>query len=223
VVVLDTLNRSLIGSESSDEDMAAYVRASDAIRAAFDCLVIIVHHCGVDGTRPRGHTSLTGAVDTQIAVKRDTDKNVVVLVELLKDGPEGEVITRRLQSVELGLDEDGDIMTSCVVVPAEAGGEGKKKISTQAVLGLRMLHEALAEHGKVPPPGGRVPANTMVCDVGVWRSFCYAGTVADSEKTDSKKKAFQRVQRELQTMGVIGVWNDQVWVAAHVGHAAGHN
>jgi RecA-family ATPase len=40
-VVIDTLNRSLAGSESSDEDMAAYIRAADAIREAFGCAVII--------------------------------------------------------------------------------------------------------------------------------------------------------------------------------------
>src|SRR5262249_1766079 len=50
-VVLDTLNRSLNGSESNDKDMAQYIRAADAIREAFDCVVIIVHHCGVE--RPR--------------------------------------------------------------------------------------------------------------------------------------------------------------------------
>ena len=70
-VVIDTLNRSLAGSESDDKDMAAYIRAADAIRHAFGCVVIIVHHCGVDATRPRGHTSLIGAVDAQLAVKRD--------------------------------------------------------------------------------------------------------------------------------------------------------
>ena len=46
LVVLDTLNRSLHGSESSDQDMSAYIRAADAIRDAFDCAVLIVHHCG---------------------------------------------------------------------------------------------------------------------------------------------------------------------------------
>ena len=60
-VVLDTLNRSLRGSENSDEDMSAYIAAADAIREAFDCAVLIVHHCGIVADRPRGHTSLTGA------------------------------------------------------------------------------------------------------------------------------------------------------------------
>ena len=59
-VCIDTLNRSLEGSESSDADMAAYICAADAIRYAFDCRVIIVHHCGHDGTRPRGHSESYG-------------------------------------------------------------------------------------------------------------------------------------------------------------------
>jgi len=36
-VVLDTLNRSLNGSENSDEDMSNYIKAADAIRDSFDC------------------------------------------------------------------------------------------------------------------------------------------------------------------------------------------
>ena len=47
IVALDTLNRSLRGSENSDEDMAAYIQACDRIREAFSCAVIIIHHCGV--------------------------------------------------------------------------------------------------------------------------------------------------------------------------------
>jgi RecA-family ATPase len=53
-VCIDTLNRSLDGSESSDEDTTAYVRAVDAIRGAFGGLVVIVHHCGHNGDRRQG-------------------------------------------------------------------------------------------------------------------------------------------------------------------------
>ena len=55
------LNRSLSGSESSDERICpAYVRAADAIRDAFNCAVIIVHHCRHEGTRPRCDESADG-------------------------------------------------------------------------------------------------------------------------------------------------------------------
>src|SRR5262249_49275413 len=86
------VNRSLARSESSDEDMAAYIKAADAIREVFDCALVIIHHCGT-ATGPRSHTSLTGAVDAQIAVSRDeaTDK-LVSKVEWIKDGTEADII-----------------------------------------------------------------------------------------------------------------------------------
>ena len=119
IVVIDTLNRSLAGSESDDRDMAAYIAAADAIREAFNCAVIIIHHCGIEGTRPRGHSSLTGAVAAQLAANRDAAGNVVVTVEYMRDGPDDITIVSRLEPVEVGLDEDGEPITSCVVVPVE--------------------------------------------------------------------------------------------------------
>ena len=44
LVVIDTLNRSLTGSENSDKDMGDYIRAADVIREAFECTVVIIHH-----------------------------------------------------------------------------------------------------------------------------------------------------------------------------------
>lgn len=75
----------------------------------------------MDGTRPRGHTSLTGAVDAQIAVSRDeaTD-DIISEVEWMKDGTEGDIIASRLLIAELGADEDGEPITSCIIVPAES-------------------------------------------------------------------------------------------------------
>jgi hypothetical protein len=108
VIVIDTLNRSIAGSESRDEDMSAYVKAADMIREAFNCAVVIIHHCGLNGERPRGHTSLTGAVDAQIAVKRDEADRIIATVEYMKDGPEGDEIVSRLAVVDVGDDEDGD-------------------------------------------------------------------------------------------------------------------
>jgi hypothetical protein len=118
-VVLDTLNRSLNGSENSDEDMGNYVKATDAIREAFNCAVLVVHHCGVNDSRPRGHTSLTGAADARLAVTRDAAKNILVDVEFMKDGEGSGTIVSALENLEVGLDEDGELITSCVVVQAE--------------------------------------------------------------------------------------------------------
>jgi AAA domain-containing protein/bifunctional DNA primase/polymerase-like protein len=117
-VVLDTLNRSIDGSESKDTDMGAYVSAAGAIRDAFGCVVIIVHHCGLDETRPRGHTSLPGAVDAQLAVTRE-GMSATVTVEMMRDGPEDTIVGSVLESIDVGEDEAGKVLTSLVVVPGE--------------------------------------------------------------------------------------------------------
>jgi len=119
VVVLDTLNKSLAGSESKDTDMAAYVRAAEAIRDAFGCVVIIIHHCGWDETRPRGHSSLPGAVDTQIAIIRNGDV-MTATVEYMRDGPEEVQETSTTKTIPVGEDHNGKILSSLVLVP---GGE----------------------------------------------------------------------------------------------------
>lgn len=121
IVVLDTLNRSFTGSESSDEAMTAYISACDAIREALRCAVAIVHHSGLAEGRARGHTALLGAADTQIGVKRDAADNVVAVVEYMKDGPDETQVVCRLEQVEVGYDADGEPITSCICVPVEGG------------------------------------------------------------------------------------------------------
>ncbi len=218
VIVLDTLNRSLRGSESSDEDMSAYIRAADSLREAFDCAVIIVHHCGIDGTRPRGHTSLTGAVDAQLSVRRDAAGSIVMTVEYMKDGAPGDTIVSRLENVEVGTDDDGDAITSCVVVPSENSGKAAAQVKGAAKIALEALYEALAEGGEIVW-SSRIPRNTRTIPVVRWQQYFEAKTVSDTTKPDSKRRAFVRASEKLQDLKIIDVWNDHVWVVGHVGQA----
>ena len=109
---LDTLNGSLVGSEFKDEDMSAYIAVADRIREEFRCAVIIVHHCGVETSRPRGHTSLCGAADAQHAVKR-IGKTSTLTVEYMKDGEEGAILTSQLEMIDICLTPDAEPITSC--------------------------------------------------------------------------------------------------------------
>jgi AAA domain len=218
-VVLDTLNRSLAGSESNDKDMALYIRAADAIREAFKCAVIIVHHCGVEGTRPRGHTSLTGAVDAQLAVKRDATENVIVTVEWMKDGAEGDVIASRLERVEIGTDADGDVVSSCVVVPAEASEStrrpsGTSRLTKAAQTALRALVEAIDEQGMAAPASNHIPASARIVTLNIWRQQAYRRGISTSEEDRAKQQAFKRASEYLIGAGRVGVWDDQVWLTS---------
>ena len=141
-VVIDTLNRSIRGSESRDEDMGDYVKTADAILEGFSCTVIVIHHCGIEGSRPRGHTSLTGACDAQIAVKKGQDGTVTCVVEYMKDGPEGDEFHSKLDRVDVGTDDDGDAITSCVVVEAEkAKTDTTRKLTKNQATMLALLDD----------------------------------------------------------------------------------
>jgi hypothetical protein len=215
VVVIDTLNRSLAGSESKDEDMAAYIRAADAIREFFACAVIIVHHCGIDGTRPRGHTSLTGAADAQLSVARNAADQIIATVEWMKDGPEGDVIVSALERVDLELDDDGEQITSCVVVPVE--GEAaklppKRKLSDRQRLALDALTECVLERGQDAPAAFGLPAGIKTVAATDWREQMLRGGALDPEGANPRAD-FKRLCAALKVRGLIGLRDDCVWPA----------
>jgi hypothetical protein len=216
-IVIDTLNRSIPGSESKDEDMSAYVKAADLLREAFGAAVIIIHHCGINGERPRGHTSLTGAVDAQIAVKRDAADRIITTVEFMKDGPEGEEIVSRLAVVEVGDDEDGDAITSCVIEAADdedrSAATSKAKLSPANARALQLLDNAVAEAGESPPASNHIPSGRRCVTESVWRDYCYLGSISDG-KQNAKRMAFNRAASALLAAGRIGKWDPWVWVAS---------
>ena len=189
-IAIDTLNRSIGGSESNDEDMGAYIRAADTIREAFGCVVIIVHHCGVDTKRPRGHTSLTGAADAQLACKRDETGLIRITVEWLKDGKEGAVISSRLAVVDLGTDVDGDKITSCVIEPADEVGSSRKRnvLAGRSRQALDDLNDALCDEGVVPPPSIHIPASTRVIELKKWREQMQATGTIDRDAARSARR-----------------------------------
>jgi hypothetical protein len=213
LVVVDTLNRSLAGSESKDEDMAAYIRAADTIREAFQCAVAIVHHCGVDGTRPRGHTSLAGANEAQLAVSRDAANNILVNVEWMKDGPEGDTIVSRLEQVILGVDDDGEPITSCFVTPVEYETyrlQINRKLSDRQRLALEALAEYVRDRGQPAPEAFGLPAGFLAVTMADWRDELYRRKVLHRD-AKSPREDFRRIKNKLQTRNLIGVRGDFVW------------
>jgi hypothetical protein len=218
LIVVDTLNRSLVGSESKDEDMSDYVRACDRLREAFRCAVLIIHHCGVEATRPRGHTSLTGAADAQVAVKRDQTDNILATVEFMKDGPEGDQIVSVLTIVEVGLDEDGETLTSCIVEDAADSRlaattkPAKRKLPDSAKLGLEQLKNCLADHATDVPPSSHVKSGTKGVPIKLWRSYLVSAGLINPD--GNPREQFRRMNVTLQGGGYIGVWDGFVWLKA---------
>jgi hypothetical protein len=208
-VVLDTLNKSLFGSESRDEDMGNYVRAAEAIRDRFGCVVIIVHHCGWDDTRPRGHSSLPGAVDAQLSVVR-TEDTITVTVEMMRDGAEDTQVVSKTEVIEVGQDQNGKILTSLVVVPSEepipsnAGG----RLPRGANVLQNSLRYVRDKHGEEFQPEPGVLAVRAV-EQSLVRDRFYA-TYAESEehgkaRQNKLRQAWHRALGDCQKLGLIRV------------------
>lgn len=112
LIVIDTLSRAMAGGdENAPTDMGVMVKHFDVIRAATDAHVMIVHHSGKDQARgARGHTSLRAATDTEIEIVEGVFK-----VTKQRDLDRSVKFAFALEPVALGVDEDGDPVTSCLV------------------------------------------------------------------------------------------------------------
>ena len=210
MVVLDTLNKSLVGSENKDIDMAAYIVAAEALRDAFDCVVTIIHHCGYDETHPRGHTSLAGAVDAEFEVVREgmlvTVKNVT-----MRDGPEGFEIRSQAEIVEVGEDISGKTLTSLVITqtdaPATVGKKKKGRPNVAAPILTEALRAALADRGGIFRPPREKAAVYAVDESEVRPLFeaAYPAAEANQEKAaDATAEAYRRALHSAVAEGVIG-------------------
>ena len=214
LIVIDTVNRTIDGSENDSKDVAKYLRAQALLEDEFKCCVVLVHHCGLEAGRPRGHTSFTGAADVQIAIIKDGVGNVVATIELAKDGPSGDEIVSRLEPIEIGMDSSGKTVTSCIVVPVAGPSQKrstKKKpaFSDQTELCRRALAHVLAEHGET---NIHVPAGLKGVPESLWRKECYSRGIGGAE-TSSRNKAFNRAKASLAVKDIIGEKNGIAWIA----------
>jgi AAA domain/Bifunctional DNA primase/polymerase, N-terminal len=206
-VVLDTLNKSLVGSENKDTDMGAYVRAAEAIRDAFGCVVIIVHHCGYDDTRPRGHSSLPGAVDAQLAVTRE-EQVVTVTVEMMRDGPEDTQVVSEAEVIEVGQDQNGKTLTSLVMVQSDAAAAaaGHRNWPRGLAVFHAALKAALTAHGEhFQPEPGVLPVRAVEQNF-VREEFYrrYAEAEEDETRRGNKvRQAFHRALGDAQARDII--------------------
>ncbi|HBS99293.1 MAG TPA: hypothetical protein DEB47_05395 [Citreicella sp.] len=212
LIVIDTMARVMGGrDENAAPDIADLVRNLDLIRRVTGAHVMLVHHTGKDtGRGARGHSSLRAAIDTEIELSRDDLGQITAEVTKQRDGPTGYRFCYHLRQVELGHDQDGDAVTTCLVdpaVPAEAGRAGVSEAARKALSLLERLIETDGEiHRKPQYPGDAGVA------LDLWREACMnEGALSSSENRDTRKRAFNRCREELETTRAIVVRDALVW------------
>lgn len=116
LVVLDTLARTMGGGdENSSKDMGRFIAACDAVKDATQAHVMVLHHDSRAGGHLRGHSSLDGAADTVVAVRKDR-----TLVTLTMDGDAGkQKDATPAEDLTLNITPQGDgaVLTDAITGP----------------------------------------------------------------------------------------------------------
>lgn len=226
LVVIDTVARALTGgNENASEVMSAFVGNCGLVQEECGVAVLGVHHGTKDGTSgPRGHGGLHGAADFEFEVTGATaDDPNVWSVRKLKAGRGGGTHRFRLRQVEVGKDDDGDPITSCVVVPKMQGEAGEKEKPKGFRLNpgerefLVVLADAITQQGVHPPSDVRLPGVvTMVArldDVrAAYRSRYAATETGSDDQINQKLRArWARATKSLLRFGVIGSEKPWIW------------
>jgi hypothetical protein len=137
-------------------------------------------------------------VNTRLAIRKN------------RAGPQGQEYPFRLREVQLGLDEDGDPMTTMVIdwqvgpappttpqAPTDRWEQSRQADTRQAMLLLkRVLMSMLAKEGLELPSEADAPMVRMIDQEIVRREF-YARTAADGTEDEKRKIRAQRFRRTV--------------------------
>ena len=160
-----------------------------------------------------------GALDAQVAVTRDAADKIIATVELMKDGPQGDCFSSRLKKVELGTDDDGDTISSCVVEAAEGFAARAAKavqLPAGATKALRALHEILDDAGIVARADAHTPHGQKVVTIEAWKEHSFKrGVCADGDRK-LKWITFKRAFDRLTVANKVAVSGDFVWPIVQV-------
>lgn len=213
LIIFDTMARVMgTGDENNAPDIADLTRNIGLIQRATGAHVMLIHHSGKDtGRGARGHSALRAAIDTEIELTRDDLGQITAEVTKQRDGPTGYRFVYNLRQVELGEDQDGDIVTTCLVEPADAPEADRVGVTGSALGALELLKRLIKEGGK--PVKKAEYLGSPCIEVGTWREACIApGVLTKSTERDTREKTFRRAREALTDKHFVKVLDDLVWV-----------
>ena len=194
---------------------AVNIRDCDRIKTAFDgATVMIVHHSGKDTTRgARGHSSLYGAVDTELELKRSQGSDsVTIRNSKQKDAEETDGIrmTARVVTLPPGdglwLEEETSIVLDYDEAPEAVGRERRLGGNQRAI--MQQIERAIEQMGEMKHVDGR---ERMVISAETARTFAYM-VIEKTAGKDRRSETFNRAITTLRDRGMIGFYNQFYWV-----------
>lgn len=205
IVCIDTLNQATPGMDENSSDMGLAIQAMKRIQRETEGLVMIVHHTGKDETKGlRGHSSLLAALDFSIVVTRGEETRSW-RSDKIKDGPDDKEFHFGLRTVELGEDEDGDLLSSCVVVEKGAEVALEMKVGTD-VQGNAITAKAAVSAYRIENPTYQNVAMMLDCTAKavekvIVPKLCSAGLIS---KSAGSKRPWSLTDKALEMLSHTG-------------------
>ena len=179
---------------------------------------MIVHHSGKDISRgARGHSSLKGAVNTEIEL---TVEGTIRIASNKKqrENARQPYVAFSLKTVVVGKDTDAEDITSCVVEVSDvdlAKLRKRKPLSGNNEIALQALRDAIRTTGFRLTDNPDFPASRSLVTIEAWRRAFFLKREAEDVKTQSVAKSFERAQRHLIDNDYVRKEGDRVWLVDH--------
>ena len=229
LVQIDTLARAFGGGNENDsQDMGAFIHNCGRLQRKLDCALMVLHHSGKDATKGlRGHSSLLGAVDTQLELQKlvtdDLKEGVagtgILTISKQKDGQDNlkfgfEMVQINInQGAEqgLGLDENISLAVREQQEMIDQQHKPTKKPPSRKGAGpnqtvaMDALHKAIKEFGEMQIVDGK---RNKCINLGRWEDACTAKSMTNRQFKDSKLSLQEIKKIEIYEPWVWVIWDD---------------
>jgi AAA domain len=218
LIVIDTYSKGIAaggGDENTARDQNAVAANLQRLHERKTLHIAAVGHTGKDEKRgARGSNAHLADVDTMVQISINGSVKTATVIKG-NDQPEGVLTTFKLETVKLGVDEDGDDLTTAVVhaeqIAPAAPREKGRQLRPAERIALRALDEAINTEGKRAPANANIPKSARVVDLDVWRQHAYRLGISASTGARAKQVAFKRVAESLFGSEAVGCCDGIVW------------
>jgi hypothetical protein len=230
MIVLDTLMRMSGGgfNENSSEDMGGFITQAGKLQALYECALLVIHHSGKDVTKGlRGHSSLLGAVDTELEINRldsvinTGDPSVrgsgTITVTKQKDGSDDIAIGFDVVAIDVSTSALGfESTTSLAVQPnTEIVQNTKKNAKNNAGSGgnQRLELDSLVKVIKSKASYREVDGTTRYCvPLHAWRDEFWDMKGCTDDDKAAFQKAWTRARERLVDAKKVVIGGGFVWL-----------
>jgi hypothetical protein len=230
LIILDTLMRMSGGgfNENSSEDMGGFITQAGKLQAIYLCAMLLIHHSGKDITKGlRGHSSLLGAVDTELEIQRQDSVinsadpsvigNAILTVTKQKDGADSITVGIEVVNVEIGESALGfETITSLAVRHnPEIASSNLKGNKNNAGSGNNQRIEMDSLMKVIKAKGSyRVVDGTSRYGVALddWRAEFWGMKGCTEDDKAAFKKAWLRARERLVAVNKVVIGSGWVWL-----------